>query len=40
MCVAGDYLLILDNTIDYSADAKIKVYAKLTGEFVKLVPAP
>ena len=38
MCVAGDYLLILDNTIDYSADAKIKVYDKLTGEFVKNVP--
>lgn len=38
MAVAGEYLLILDNTIDYSADGKIKAYRKQTGEFVKDVP--
>lgn len=35
ICVAGDYLLVLDNTIDYTENAKIKAYNKLTGEFVK-----
>lgn len=37
ICVAGDYLLVLDNTIDYQAAAKIKAYNKYTGEFVKNV---
>ncbi len=35
ICVAGDYLLVLDNTIDYQAAAKIKAYDKYTGAFVK-----
>ena len=35
ICVAGDYLLVLDNTIAYDAAAKIKAYDKLTGAFVK-----
>ncbi len=35
ICVAGDYLLVLDNTIAYDATAKIKAYNKYTGEFVK-----
>ena len=38
MCVAGDYLLVLDNAVDYSANGKIKAYNKLTGAFVKNVP--
>ena len=37
ICVAGDSLLVLDNTIDYQAAAKIKAYNKYTGEFVKNV---
>lgn len=35
MTVAGDYLIMLDNTIDKSPAAAIKLYNKLTGEFVK-----
>jgi len=35
ICVAGDYLLVLDNTIGYDASAKIKAYDKLTGAFIK-----
>jgi len=35
ICVAGDYLLVLDNTIDYQAAAKIKAYDKYTGAFVR-----
>lgn len=38
LTVAGDYLLVLDNTIDYNTAAKIKAYDKTTGAFVKDVP--
>ena len=38
LAVAGHYLLVLDNPIDYSADAKIKAYDKQTGRFVKDIP--
>lgn len=35
--VAGDNLLVLDNTIDYNENGKIKAYDKLTGAFIKNV---
>lgn len=35
MTVAGDYLLLLDNTVDKNASAAIRLYDKLTGNFVK-----
>ena len=35
--VAGDHLLILDNTIDYMENAAIRAYDKMTGDFYKNV---
>ncbi len=35
MTVAGDYLLMLDNAVDKHPSAAIRLYDKLTGEYVK-----
>lgn len=37
MTIYKDYILILDNFLDYNENAKIKAYNKFTGEFVQNV---